>query len=163
MSKDSGRKKFSLRTVLGSACAAAMLFALPAQLMAGEGQIPEKISINVQTDCPQIAGLDQDKKEVKEFSHKLHAEKYLLGQSAYAAHPYTDAFTCAACHVGAQSPEMISKADKCARLTAAIDQEGGPQKYKEMMHAICQNCHKNMKKAGESKSGPTKCNECHGK
>jgi len=163
MSKDSARKKYSLRTMLGSACAVAMLLALPAQLVAGEGQIPEKITINVQASCPQIAGLDQDKKEVKEFSHKLHAEKYLIGKSAYAAYPYTDAFTCAACHIGAQSPEMIINADKCERLTAAIDKEGRPKKYKQMMHSICQKCHKNMQKAGESKTGPTKCNECHGK
>ncbi|MBU0965332.1 MAG: cytochrome c family protein [Proteobacteria bacterium] len=167
MNKKSAHKKYSLRNLLGSACAVAMLLALPVQLLAGEatppGQIPEKITINVQTSCPQIADLDQDKKEVKEFSHKLHAEKYLLGKSAFAAHPYTDAFTCAACHTGAESPEAITGADKCERLTAAIEKEGGPKKYKEMMHAVCQNCHKNMQKAGESKSGPAKCNECHSK
>lgn len=167
MSKDSARKKYSLRTLLGSACAVALLLTLPAQLMASEGnstgQIPEKITINVQASCPQIAGLDADKKEVKEFDHKLHAEQYLIGKSAFATHPYTDAFTCAACHTGAQSAEEIVGADKCERLNTSIEKAGGPKKYKEMMHAICQDCHKNMKKAGESKPGPTKCNECHGK
>jgi len=167
MSKDSACKKYSLRTMLGSVCAVAMLLTLPAQLVAGEtnptGSIPEKITINVQASCPQMAGLEPDKKEVKEFSHKLHAEKYLIGKSAYAPRPYTDAFTCAACHGGVQSAEAITGADKCQRLTAAIDKEGGPKKYKQIMHAMCQDCHKNIQKAGESKSGPTKCIECHGK
>ncbi|RJX36270.1 MAG: hypothetical protein C4531_00160 [Desulfurivibrio sp.] len=161
MSKDAACKKYRLGNLFGSCCALALLLSLPAQLPAAE--LPEKTTINVQTSCSQIAGLDPDKKEVKEFSHKLHAEKYLSGKSAFSAHPYTDAFTCAACHVGAKSAEEITGADKCERLTAAVEQGGGPKKYKEMMHAICQNCHKNMQKAGESKSGPTKCNECHGK
>lgn len=160
-------KKYTLATMIGSAWAVAILLTLPADpAAAGEanpaGQMPEKITINVQASCPQIADLDPDKKQVKEFSHKLHAEKYLLGKSAFAAHPYTDAFTCAACHAGAQSSEAITGADKCQRLTEAIKAGGGPKKYKETMHAICQNCHKNMQKAGEKKPGPTKCNECHG-
>jgi len=166
MSKNSARKKYTLRNMIGSACAVAILLTLPGQLMAGEanpaGQVPEKITINVHATCPQIADLEPDKKEVKEFSHKLHAEKYLIGKSAFAANPYTDEFTCVACHAGAQSGEAITSADKCDRLTAAIQAGGGPKKYKQMMHGICQDCHKNLQKAGETKSGPTKCNECHG-
>lgn len=167
MNKNPAHKKYTLRTMIGSACAVAMLLSLPANLAAGEenptGQMPEKITINVQASCPQIADLEPDKKEVKEFSHKLHAEKYLIGKSAFAAHPYTDEFTCAACHAGDQSSEAITGADKCERLTAAIQAGGGPKKYKQIMHVICQDCHKNMEKAGESKSGQTtKCKECHG-
>lgn len=161
------RRQKKMYRLIGTVAAAAMLLTLPAGLSAGEEKqaaaMTEKVTINIQASCPQIAGLEQDKKEVKEFSHKLHAEKYLPGRSAFAASPYSDEFTCVACHTGAQSKEGLLAADKCERLTAAVEAGGGPKNYKQTMHAICQECHKKMQKAGEKAAGPTKCAECHGK
>jgi hypothetical protein len=166
MNINSVRRKNERRRLIG-AVAAAVLLTLPAGLSAGEQKqaagMAEKVTINIQASCPQIAGLDPDKKEMKEFSHKLHAEKYLLGRSAFAANPYSDEFTCVACHAGAKSKEELLAADKCERLTAAVEAGGGPKNYKQTMHAICQECHKKLEKAGEKAAGPTKCAECHGK
>ncbi|OKY74245.1 MAG: hypothetical protein BM485_14580 [Desulfobulbaceae bacterium DB1] len=155
-------KKISAKLFCLTGAAAIFLMA-PVSLLAGETpSLQEKVNINIQQACPSIAGLAADNKEVKEFTHALHAEKYLKGKSGFSAIPYTDDFTCAACHQGAKTAEEISGADKCERLTASIGAGGGAAEYKKQMHAVCMDCHKNMAKAGE-KSGPSKCNECHGK
>ncbi|MFH1217141.1 MAG: cytochrome c3 family protein [Pseudomonadota bacterium] len=160
--QNSHPKKFSSK-LLSLTGAAVFFLMAPVSLMAGDQTaLPEKVNINIQQACPSIAGLDADKKEVKEFSHALHAEKYLKGKSAASGLAYTDEFTCVACHQGAKSAEEITGADKCERLTAAITAGGGAGEYKKQMHAMCMDCHKNMAKAGET-TGPSKCNECHGK
>lgn len=150
------------RLILPVAGAAAFFLALPNALLADEVKqgIPEKIEINIQAVCPEIQGLDADKKKVSNFSHALHAEKYLLGKSSYHAIPYTDDFTCAACHNGATKTEEILEAERCGRVGAAIEADGGGKDYKKQMHSMCIDCHKGMNKAGET-TGPTKCNDCH--
>jgi hypothetical protein len=158
------RRQKEIGRLLGTA-AAALLLALPAATLAGEakpgGAVPEKITINIQASCPQIADLDEDKKEVKDFSHRLHAEKYLSGRGSFAASPFSDEFTCVACHAGAKSKQDLMAADRCERLSAAVAAGGGPKNYKQTMHGICQECHKRMQKAGEKAAGPTKCADCH--
>ena len=124
-------------------------------------QIPETLDINIQVSNPEL-GVGKDKKAVTGFSHRLHAQKYLIGQSAYAANAYTDEFTCAACHAGAKEVKDIVAVKKSERLAAAIEAEGGVKKYKNMMHATCLDCHKKMKKA-KNTTGPTSCKGCHGK
>ncbi|MBI5559250.1 MAG: cytochrome c3 family protein [Deltaproteobacteria bacterium] len=156
----------NLRGLLVAGGTVAMLLVAPGTLFAaGEsrtGQMPEKTDINIQASCPQITDAGPDSKEVKGFSHKFHAEKYLPGKSGFSANPYPDAFTCGACHAGATSREEITAADQCRRLAAALKASGTGKDYRQIMHATCQECHKNMEKAGET-SGPVKCNECHGK
>ena len=57
------RRKNERRRLIG-AVAAAVLLTLPAGLSAGEQKqaagMTEKVTINIQASCPQIAGLDPD-------------------------------------------------------------------------------------------------------
>ncbi|MCB2180892.1 MAG: cytochrome c family protein [Desulfobulbaceae bacterium] len=151
-----------IRNLLSFICSAGTVASLmliqPGGLLADESKqaIPENVDINIQATCPDLAGLSADKKEVKNFSHKLHVEKYLLGESAYHSTPYTDDFTCAACHLTAKSQEEILGSAPCDRLSATID----ARNYKKQMHSMCLDCHKGMKKAKEA-TGPTSCKECH--
>lgn len=148
------------RHILAAATAAALFLVQPLNLAAAGGEVPETLDINIQTSCPDIPELSEDKKMVTGFSHKLHAEKYLPGKSAAAGMEYTDDFTCAACHSGAQSREELTGADRCQRLTEEVATWGGGKKYKNGMHGLCKDCHKNLEKAGQA-TGPTKCKECH--
>ncbi len=163
MGKETQKKKTFFRSLYqtGAAAALAVLLTQPiATNAAWAGEIPEKIDINIQATCPDIAGIKADKKKVTAFTHALHAEKYLKGKSAYSSTPYTDEFTCAACHVGAKAAPDITGTDKCDRQTTVISGAGGGKDYKKQMHGMCIDCHKKMKKATET-TGPTKCKACH--
>lgn len=138
---------------------------LPSAAAASETSIrvPEQITINIQESCaPLREEVGKDNKEVRSFSHALHATRYLKGKNAYATSPFTDDFTCAACHLGAGSAEEIGKQEKCERLTTMITANGGGKQYKKLMHGICIDCHKNAAKAGEQ-AGPSACSSCHAK
>ncbi len=166
MGKKSANAGFRFQSLIGLICAATILMSGQTGVLAGEQSkkqtIPEKIEVNIQASCPQIAGIEEDKKKVNEFNHKLHAEKYLIGKEVYSTYPYSDSFTCTACHPGSVNEQSIIEGDKCERLSAVIEKNGGAKKYKSMMHAICQECHKKAQKAGQQ-SGPVKCLECHTK
>lgn len=162
--KYSPSSKKKLAAFICSAGAAAFFLIMPNGLLAEECKTPtpEKIEINIHATCSEIPGLPADTKKTSDFSHKLHTEKYLMGKSGFHSTPYTDDFTCVACHNGATSQEEITGADRCDRLTAAVSGQGGGENYKKQMHSMCVDCHKNMKKAGET-TGPTKCTDCHKK
>lgn len=166
MGKNSANAGFRLQTLIGLTCAATILMSGQTGAKAGEHPrkqtMPEKIEVNIQAACPQIADLEQDKKKVNDFNHKLHAEKYLIGKEVYSTNPYSDSFTCSACHLGSPNEQSIIGGDKCERLSSVIEKSGGAKKYKQTMHAICQDCHKKAQNAGD-KSGPVKCSECHTK
>ncbi len=138
-----------------------MLFQTPLWA-ADQEKIPETVDINIQAVCPDLPGLARDKKEVKGFSHAAHAGKYLQGNQEFSDRPYTDTFTCTACHPGAASKSAITSQQPCERLAHALDANGGGKNYKKFIHGTCLTCHKKMKKA-KKKSGPTSCKQCHGK
>lgn len=121
---------------------------------------PEILTLNVQANHADLEGLPKDKKSVNNFSHRKHAEEYLKGNGGYGAQSFTDAFTCAACHLGATSREEVSGVAPKERLLKALNNKGGPEKLKEYFHGICQSCHKAMAKADKA-TGPTKCSGCH--
>ncbi len=124
------------------------------------GNMPETLDLNLQKLCPSIPGLPADKKDVKGFSHSKHANEYLKGKEKFSKHPYTDEFTCTACHTGAKSPESITEAGVCDSVKAELEKAGGPKKMSSLFHKTCKSCHSAMKKAGE-KTGPTSCKGCH--
>ena len=164
MGQESRKKKNLCKSLYQTGAAVAMAALLfhpfvPAEAWATD-TIPEKIDINIQATCPDIADIKADKKKVVAFNHILHAEKYLIGKSAYSQNPYTDEFTCAACHLGSQAANDIIATDKCDRQATAISAAGGGKKYKKLMHGMCIDCHKKMKKAQEA-TGPTSCKACH--
>jgi len=127
---------------------------------AGTMAVPETLNLNMQVNHSDIEGLPKDVKSVNNFSHAKHANQYLKGNSAYAATPFKDDFTCAACHLGSESRESITGSNPRERIMAALNAEGGPQKLKSYFHGICRTCHNNMKKAGIA-TGPSKCSGCH--
>ena len=122
--------------------------------------IPEKITINSQANQAAIASLPKDSKDVKDFSHLKHTEIYLKGQAEFSSVPFTDDFTCSACHLGAASSDQINNIPAAERLSQSLDQAGGPQNLKKYYHDICLNCHKAMKKAQKT-TGPSSCKGCH--
>ncbi len=140
--------------------AAVMLFQTPL-LAADQEKIPDTIDINIQATCADLPGIGKDKKEVKGFKHTAHAE-YVKGNQEFSDKPYTDDFTCAACHTGATDQAAITGQPPCDRLGNAVSANGGGKKYKNFIHGICLNCHKKMKKAKKT-TGPTSCKQCHGK
>ncbi len=139
----------------------ALLAAMPVVSAQAKG-IPQVININTQVNMASIKGLPRDRKHVNSFSHAQHAKVYLKGKEKYSTYPYTDAFTCSACHPGAKSAEALLSADPAATLGAALDKAGGSKKLMKYFHNICRQCHKKVKKAGIA-SGPTNCNGCHGR
>ena len=142
--------KWTLRIGLG-------IFALAACEAAAAGPaapMPETLTLNLQERCPDVGKAGKDAKKVVNFSHKRHAAEYLPGNAAYSATPYTDAFTCVACHAGAEKPEAIQAGAACGRV------EAGTPDVKKTYHGLCLDCHKNMAKAGK-KTGPESCKECH--
>ncbi len=75
----------------------------PASSNAAQTQgIPQTIDINTQTNQADIAGLPEDKKYVNSFSHQKHMNTYLKGKAKFSQYPYTDEFTCTACHPGSR-------------------------------------------------------------
>ena len=159
-SKKNSLAKFVKPMVLGGALI--LLSQSPLVFASDSQKIPDKVDINIQTICPDITNLPLDKKNMTGFSHRDHAEKYLPGNSEFAAHPYEDAFTCAACHTGIADAKGIAEEKVCDRLSTAIEAGGGGENYKKYMHNTCLTCHKNMKKA-EKTTGPTSCKDCHPK
>ncbi len=168
----STRKKW--RWVISLACITTFM-ALPIAAMSSEGagaetavaksatgDIPATIDINLQQQCPSIKGLPKDKKEVKGFTHRKHAEEYMKGKEKFSKYEYTDEFTCTACHTGAASPQAITEEGMCASVEAELEKAGGPKKMASFFHNTCKACHSAMKKAGE-KTGPTSCKGCHGR
>ncbi len=139
----------------------ALMVAVPMVSAQARG-IPQVININTQANMASIKGLPKDRKHVNSFSHAQHAKAYLKGKEKYSTYPYTDAFTCSACHPGAKSAEALLAADPAATLSAALDKVGGPRKLMKYFHNICRQCHKKLKKAGIA-GGPTNCNGCHGR
>ncbi len=154
MIRKKGIIKRSLAMVTGLLCAG--VFSVSA------GEIPATLDINLQASCPAISGLPKDKKMVKDFSHKAHAEKYLLGNEKYSPVPYTDEFTCVACHAGAKDANSITKDLVCQGFETAFEQEGGAKKFQNHFHKTCKACHKAMKKDGKA-TGPVSCKGCHKK
>jgi len=150
-------------TFLCSIALGAVLFSPPTGGTAQARDIPPTININTQLNLPGIAGLPKDKKHVNSFSHQKHAETYLKGKAKFSSNPYTDEFTCAACHPGSTSREDLLSASPSTRLGEALNKQGGPKKLKKYFHGICRSCHKKLHKAG-LKSGPTNnCKDCHGR
>ena len=120
----------------------------------------ESINLNIQANHAGIKGLPKDKKSVNNFTHQKHANEYLKGISKHASKPFTDDFTCKACHQGSANRDELMKSIPQERLLEALNSKGGPKKVKNYFHGICLDCHKSMKKA-ELVTGPTKCNDCH--
>ncbi len=158
--KKNSLAKFVKPMALGGALI--LLSQSPLVFASDSQEIPDTIDINIQTRCPDIKDLPLDKKNMTGFSHRAHAEKYLPGNNEFAAHPYKDEFTCAACHFGIADAKGITEEEVCDRLSKAIETGGGGKNYKKYMHNICLTCHKNMKTA-EKTGGPTSCKECHKK
>ncbi len=121
--------------------------------------LPDPVTINTQSLITELEGMPKDKKSVNSFTHAKHATTYLIGNSKYTK-PYSDDFTCLACHPGTTSPEQIAATPPAARLTAALEINGGPKKLKKYFHGICLTCHKAMKKENKA-TGPTSCKGCH--
>lgn len=126
------------------------------------GTTPETLDINLQKQCSSIKGLPKDRKTVKAFSHEAHARNYLKGNEKYSLTPYTDEFTCSACHVGAKDQASLDKDAVCSGFDDAFEGYGGSAKFQNFFHKSCKGCHKAMKKDG-LKSGPVSCKGCHGK
>lgn len=122
--------------------------------------IPEAIDINLQHLCSGIKGLPKDRKAVTGFSHAKHALEYLEGKEKFSPYPYTDEFTCTACHTTAKNPESITADSVCQATEEELAKEGGAKKMANYFHHTCKSCHAAMKKAGE-KTGPTSCKGCH--
>ena len=154
MVKKRGVVKRSLAMMAGVLCAGA--------LTVSAGEAPATLEINLQATCPSIAGLPEDKKMVKEFTHKAHAEKYLKGNGKYSHNPYKDEFTCVACHSGAKDAGEITKENVCEGFERAFKETGGAKKFQNYFHKTCKGCHKAMKKDGK-KTGPVSCKGCHKK
>ena len=148
-------KKRRTISILGALCIGAVLLG-GTPSWSGEkekaSRIPETVGINLQKDCPE-ASFGKDKKKVPGFSHRAHAEDYLPGKEAFSENPFTDEFTCSACHKGARTAEEAGKGDICKAARDA----GGAMAW---FHKTCKGCHKRMKKAGE-KTGPVGCKGCH--
>ena len=126
-----------------------------------QSALPDTVEINIQATCPDRVDLPADKKKVARFSHRQHAEVYLKGKSDYSWLPYSDSFTCSACHTDAVTTQDIEVRDQCARVGTTLDKWGGGKSYKKNIHKICRTCHVGLKKAGH-KNGPTNCKGCHG-
>ncbi len=148
-----------------AAICGAIVLTVPRGVLAEAGadrQIPETLAINLQKQCPDIKGLPADKKSVKAFTHAKHAAEYLKGKEKFSKVPYTDGFTCAACHAGARTPDEITPETVCDAMSAELEKTGGARKMANHFHNTCKACHSAMKKAGE-KTGPVSCKGCHGR
>lgn len=162
------RAKGSMVFMTGASIAAicgAIVLTVPRGVLAEAGadrQIPETLAINLQKQCPDIKGLPADKKSVKAFTHAKHAAEYLKGKEKFSKVPYTDGFTCAACHAGARTPDEITPETVCDAMSAELEKTGGARKMANHFHNTCKACHSAMKKAGE-KTGPVSCKGCHGR
>ena len=163
--KQSKNRKISLANfVKPVALGGALLLLAQSPIVFGSDslEVPDKVDINLQAICPDIPDMPLDKKNMTGFSHRDHAQKYLLGNSEFAARGYKDEFTCSACHPGLAKAKGVPREKVCDRLSKAIEAGGGLKNYKKYMHNICITCHKNMK-AAEKTTGPTSCKECHPK
>ncbi|HID97429.1 MAG TPA: hypothetical protein EYP57_04465 [Thermodesulfobacteriaceae bacterium] len=157
MDKINGRRLAA--TVAALAC---MLLVVGGNTSASAGScgIPDIMDINIQAGCPGVKGWPADKKKVVGFSHKAHSAGYLKGNSEYSAVKYHDDFTCRACHHGAASKQDITGRQPCERISEVMKGSGGPEHLKKYYHAMCRQCHVNMKKAKKA-HGPVKCRGCH--
>ncbi len=131
----------------------------PASVTSG---IPETLDLNVQRMCPDIKGLPKDRKQVRAFSHKAHALMYLKGNEQYSTNPYTDEFTCQACHKGVKSIDEMKASSACKQLERELKESRSIKNPSKYFHKTCKSCHKNMKKAGKT-TGPVSCKGCHGR
>ncbi len=165
------RKRYLLgRNAIGFLGALAMAGALMlggwVPVMAGpvsvKSGIPETLDLNVQKMCPGIKGLPRDRKQVRAFSHRAHALEYLKGNEQYSTRPYTDEFTCSACHEGASSIAGIEGVPACEQLEKELMKAGSIKNPSKYFHKTCKSCHKKMKKAGKT-TGPVSCKGCHGR
>ncbi len=144
--------------------AVVLALALPLGVPAGAEEpvkVPDTLDVNIQAAAPPLEGLPPDTKSVPGFSHRRHAEEYLKGAEEYSRFPYTDEFTCAACHHTATSPREAGSCLSCKTADRMIAAVGGPKRVKNLFHDTCRSCHKAMEKAGK-KTGPTRCKGCHG-
>ena len=144
--------------------AVVLALALPVGLAArGEEpvEVPDTLDINIQAAAPLVEGLPPDTKSVPGFSHRRHAEEYLKGAEEYSRFPYTDEFTCAACHHTATSPREAGSCLSCKTADRMIAAVGGPKRVKNLFHDTCRSCHRAMAEAGKE-TGPTRCKGCHG-
>ena len=154
-----GAKKMRIKGSLKAlTCSVVLVFGLGT--MSHAGMVPDAVDINLQKTCSSIKGLPKDKKMVKGFSHKAHAETYLKGNEKYSITPYTDEFTCTACHTGAKAVADLAGDGVCSGFQAAFEAHGSPAKFQNYFHKTCKGCHKAMKKDG-LKTGPVSCKGCH--
>ncbi len=119
--------------------------------------MPDSVDINLQESYPALAETAKDTKSAPAFSHGKHAEIFLKNNSSHAGTPYTDQFTCVACHAGVSDAGEIGTETARQKQITAVQAAGSVKNY---MHGICLDCHRSMKKATAT-SGPTSCKACH--
>lgn len=119
--------------------------------------MPDSVDINLQESYPALTETSKDTKNAPAFSHGRHAEIFLKNNSSHAGTPYTDQFTCVACHAGVTEVEEIGTEAARQKQIMAVQAAGTVKNY---MHGICLDCHRSMKKAA-APSGPTSCKACH--
>jgi hypothetical protein len=108
--------------------------------------VPDEINIKAET-------FGSYKKGPVKLAHKKHAVDYKIA--------------CTECHHVYEGGKNIFKegdpVQKCSGCHDAEKSEGNKKKLMLAYHKNCQDCHKELAKAGKN-AGPTnKCNDCHEK
>jgi len=129
---------------LGGVILLVFMFASAGILIATD--VPDEISIKAEA-------FQAYKKGPVKLSHKKHAVDYKIG--------------CAECHHVYEGGKNIFKegdpVKKCSECHDVVKSEGNVKKLMLAYHKNCQDCHKDLEKAGK-KAGPTKkCDDCHQK
>ena len=120
---------------------------------------PDTIDLNAQIRHKGVSVVpDEDKKQVKGFTHRSHQNEYMKGNQEFSVFKYDDDFTCSGCHHGTKKGEQPGSCLQCKMVDKMVEKVGG--KFQDIFHKSCRECHKAMDKAGK-KTGPTKCNDCH--
>ena len=103
---------------------------------------PREMDLNAQTRHDRAPGIPKkDKKRVKKFPHRLHQDKFLLGNSKYAIFKYTDDFTCTGCHHKDKKGSQPRSCFNCKDLPDMIEAVGG--RFEGIFHKNCRDgCHK---------------------
>jgi hypothetical protein len=129
---------------LGAVIVSIALFAGTSILIATEA--PDEISIYADA-------IKTHKKGPVKLTHKKHNSDYKIA--------------CTECHHvyegGKNTYKEGDPVQKCQECHDAVKSEGKVKKLMLAYHKNCQDCHKELDKAGK-KAGPTKkCNDCHAK